>query len=176
MKRKLLLVILGPSLFTLFAVFSMTGCLSPILTHAEGQETSSSRKASEESPGPAILGDCDVSFKGHGLCTSMDWVKYPSESETGEFILRFWQKGIGKASGPYFQPASPIFVRLWMPSMGHGSSPVEVSPFIDSNGLAVPGVYTVTHVFFVMRGGWEIQVQLKDQSKVLEQASFSLQY
>ncbi|MEO5971119.1 MAG: hypothetical protein ABIQ95_14415, partial [Bdellovibrionia bacterium] len=118
----------------------------------------------------------DVTFKANGLCASMDWVKYPKEGETGAFTLRFWKLGEGNISGPYSEPTLPVFVRLWMPSMGHGSSPVSLSPSLDSNGVIIPGVYEVTQVYFVMRGKWEIQVQLQNKSQVVEQANFSILY
>lgn len=165
MNRTLSLLIIGLS-------FGSMGCLSPILTHAESQNNTQP----ESVHGSRSLADCDVTFKTQGLCASMDWVKYPDEGKMGAFTLRFWQVGQGNASGPYFEPTFPIFVRLWMPSMGHGSSPVEVSPSHDSNGLAIPGVYDVTRVFFVMRGDWEIQVQLQNDTRTIEQASFSVKY
>jgi hypothetical protein len=158
--------------FISLAAFGVMGCLSPILTHAEISNKAKTERVGESNS----IADCDVTFKAQGLCASMDWVTYPKEGEMGEFTLRFWQLGKGNASGPYSDPAFPVFVRLWMPTMGHGSSPVETSPFLDSSGLAIPGVYSVKHVFFVMRGGWEIQVQLQNGTQVVEQASFPIHY
>jgi hypothetical protein len=53
-------------------------------------------------------------------------------------------------------------VKLWMPSMGHGSSPVVVKPISD-------GVYEVSDVFFIMLGDWEIRYQLKSNDDVIEE-------
>jgi len=168
MNKKLFLiaVVLG--------AFGTMGCLSPILTHAESKNAAQPATTRDSKS----LADCDVTFKTQGLCASMDWINYPKEGELGAFKLRFWQAGKGNANGPYFEPNLPVFVRLWMPSMGHGSSPVTLTPALDSNGLVMPGVYDVTQVYFVMRGNWEIQIQLKDaeKSKIVEQTSFLLRY
>jgi hypothetical protein len=166
MNKKLLLLIIG------LTAFGSMGCFSPILTHAESPNNARPESAHESKS----LADCDVIFKTQGLCASMDWVKYPNEGEVCAFTLRFWKVGQANASGPYLEPTFPVFVRLWMPSMGHGSSPVSISPSMDSNGLAIPGVYEVTQVFFVMRGQWEIQVQLKNKTQVVEQENFSILY
>ena len=48
--------------------------------------------------------------------------------------------------------------------MGHGSSPVKIAPG------SVAGVFSATEVFFVMPGEWEIWIQLKEGTKVFDQA------
>lgn len=52
-----------------------------------------------------------------------------------------------------------------MPSMGHGSRPVKVE---EVSGAI--GVYDATNVIFIMGGPWEIWVQLKNGSEILDQA------
>ena len=67
-------------------------------------------------------------------------------------------------------PKIMVAVKLWMPSMGHGSSPVKLDHAKDAGHADVPGVFEVTHVYFVMPGDWEIHVQLKNGPKVIEDA------
>ncbi len=52
---------------------------------------------------------------------------------------------------PANQPISDMKVDLWMPSMGHGSSPVK---------LASIGVnkYKVSEAFFIMTGEWQVRM------------------
>ena len=56
-----------------------------------------------------------------------------------------------------------VEVALWMPSMGHGSSPVTVER-LDT------GTYRASEVFFTMKGDWEIRIQLKEGDEVRDQA------
>jgi len=54
-------------------------------------------------------------------------------------------------------------VVLWMPAMGHGSSPIEVAQ-LDT------GTYRANHVYFVMPGIWEIHFQVRSQETVKDEA------
>lgn len=67
------------------------------------------------------------------------------------------------AEDPYLELA----VVLWMPSMGHGSSPVTIER-LDR------GTYRVSEVFFTMAGDWEIRVQLKAGNDVKSEAILPL--
>lgn len=51
-------------------------------------------------------------------------------------------------------------VVLWMPSMGHGSSPTEIHPVLDASGKAIAGSYDVTNINFIMGGAWDVNVTL----------------
>ncbi len=54
------------------------------------------------------------------------------------------------------EPQSAVtLAKLWMPGMGHGSAPTQLSPGAD-------GCTNVANVQFMMRGEWEIQVTLSD--------------
>jgi hypothetical protein len=46
-------------------------------------------------------------------------------------------------------------VQLFMPDMGHGSSPTKIGK------LAEPGLYTVNRIYFTMPGTWEVRVILR---------------
>lgn len=47
-----------------------------------------------------------------------------------------------------------LTVALWMPDMGHGSSPVTLTQFGVNK-------YKVTQAFFIMPGHWEVRVNFK---------------
>ncbi|MFP5520208.1 MAG: hypothetical protein ACLGGX_09910 [Bdellovibrionia bacterium] len=46
-------------------------------------------------------------------------------------------------------------IYLWMPSMGHGSSPIKIKS-IDPSNLKLDEIY------FLMAGDWELRIKLKD--------------
>jgi hypothetical protein len=60
-------------------------------------------------------------------------------------------------------PEGSPSVVLWMPSMGHGSSPVTVTR-LDI------GTYLANEVFFIMPGEWQIKFQLKRADEVIDEA------
>ena len=49
---------------------------------------------------------------------------------------------------------------LWMPSMGHGSSPTRVER-LDT------GTYRASEVFFVMPGEWELKFEASDAGQAV---------
>ena len=114
---------------------------------------------------------CDFEFKKQNLCASMAWTKEPSSSRAGEFRLRFWDSSKGTESGPYLKPRGTVFVKLWMPAMGHGSRPVTVTETPNA-----PGVYNATNVYFIMGGPWEVWTQLKDGSTIVDQAKVEVEF
>lgn len=157
---------LSASLF-FFAILS-TGCLSsPLLNHADA----SAPRASLAQFDP----NCPLFYKTENLCASLTWTKPATEDERGEFTLRFWDRDAATPNGPYVDPSHSVFVKLWMPSMGHGSSPVKVVPTVDASGTHVPGVYDASEVYFVMPGAWEIWVQLRQGKQVLDEAKIDIQ-
>ncbi|MBC7466329.1 MAG: FixH family protein [Bdellovibrio sp.] len=95
-----------------------------------------------------------------GLAIDLAFDKTPNDSDENTFILQFHQPGSSVAVGV----DQTIAIILWMPSMGHGSSPVKIQKIAD-------GIYRVTKVYFIMPGDWEIRLQIKDQetSNVIEQ-------
>jgi len=160
-------------LFTLAGVLIglgfFTGCDSPILNHAEAnnQEGEVVHVTSET---------CPLSFKKETLCASMTWTKEPTDDIKGELTLRFWNGESGSESGPYVNPQYTVAVKLWMPGMGHGSSPVTVEQETDQTGALIDGVYKVSDIYFVMPGAWEIWVQFKQDRTVIDQAKKDYQY
>ncbi|WP_413287973.1 FixH family protein [Bdellovibrio sp. HCB337] len=112
------------------------------------------------------MASCDLSFPKSTLCASFNWEKKPTETDAGSFVLEFH----GDLDPSQFVDLIvPLHVVLWMPSMGHGSSPVT----IDHLGM---GQYRVSKVFFSMRGEWEIRIQLKRGDAVVEQAVTSVRH
>lgn len=86
-----------------------------------------------------------------GLCAAVFWRVLPRDGEMAAFQLQFAQANNALLK----EPSGELKVFLWMPSMGHGSSPVTLSK------TESVGIYSVTDVYFVMPGAWEIRVQIK---------------
>jgi hypothetical protein len=97
-----------------------------------------------------------------GECVFYEWEKFPTGDDFGTFLF--------KVGRPNLADGTPIVtdldvipsVLLFMPAMGHGSSPVTVER------LDV-GTYRASQVFFSMKGLWEIHFQLKDGNKIKDQ-------
>ncbi|MBU6154334.1 MAG: hypothetical protein KGP28_08545 [Bdellovibrionales bacterium] len=143
--------------------------VSPLLHHESPNREPQSEPDSQNQDASAPAGprvSCDFWFLSQNLCASLTWVRKPTSEEPGEFSLSFWNKNQNSDqtvthSAPL---ADKVFVKLWMPDMGHGSSPVTTNQAFDSNGTPRIGVFRSTGVFFIMGGKWEIIVQLKDAS------------
>lgn len=147
------------------ALFLITGCLeSPLLNHLNAEEV--------HPPKPSTDSDetCPLSLESEALCASLTWTQVPTSDQNGTFLIHFWKKNESTSFGPYTSPTSQVAVKLWMPSMGHGSSPVTVNPSVDASGALIPGVFEATQVYFVMGGAWEIWIQLKNGSEIQSQA------
>ncbi len=102
---------------------------------------------------------CGHVFKSENLCLKTAWVQRPSESTYGEMTLSFVDVN---DETRLVDPKNEPFIVLWMPSMGHGSSPVTMER-IDV------GRYKASEIFFIMPGPWDIRYQLKSGSDVVEE-------
>ncbi|WP_413584443.1 FixH family protein [Bdellovibrio sp. HCB274] len=109
---------------------------------------------------------CPLALPNSGLCADVQWSLGPQSPAESEFTLKFWNN-TDSSSGPFVDPANNLSVILWMPSMGHGSSPVTIEK-IET------GVYRVRRVFFIMPGDWEIRISLKNGTSAIDQATVSL--
>ncbi len=114
--------------------------------------------------------NCYFVFSKENLCVSLKWIQFPTQKNYGSFNLQF--ERLEPNSDPREDIIGQLIQRLaivlWMPSMGHGSVPVAISP-INKTSLSV------THVFFIMPGEWEIRVQIKKGAQQIdEQVIFKL--
>ncbi len=110
---------------------------------------------------------CTLTFASTKTCASIEWTQGPQSPNESEFIVKFWNAQTGNVQGPFQDPPETLSVVLWMPSMGHGSSPVKIEKIQD-------GVFRVRKVFFIMPGDWEIRFFLKNQTTQIDQATFKL--
>jgi hypothetical protein len=144
------------------------GCIeSPLLNHADAH--SDGKALNQENP--LETETCAFHFPRSELCASLEWEKKQSAEGKGSFIVRFWDSRTGSAKGPFISPSSEVRIELWMTSMGHGTWPKPAtSPVLDSDQLAIPGVFRTENVYFMMPGPWDIRLQLFEGENLFEQA------
>jgi hypothetical protein len=99
-------------------------------------------------------------FESSGHQIDLTWLSPISSSDSGHFLL------ISKKNNIVSDLPVGFAVFLWMPSMGHGSSPVAITKLAT-------GIYDISKVYFIMDGEWQIRVQLKAGSTVLEELNFT---
>lgn len=98
-----------------------------------------------------------LSFRNGALEALLSWDRGPG-ANGGESILRIeWRDG---ATGSAVEPGASFGVRLWMPSMGHGSAPTQLQRVLDGEGRLLTGVYQATNVYFPMPGEWNVELIL----------------
>jgi hypothetical protein len=94
-----------------------------------------------------------------GLHAHLFWEQGPQG--TGESIMRI--EFMNGATHAPTEIKSVPSVSLFMPDMGHGSSPTALQRVLDERGQVKVGVYRVLNMYFVMAGNWEVRVQLNNQ-------------
>lgn len=114
-------------------------------------------------PRPQEQADCSVRFRESGLCLSWVWEKKPTSKTTGSLVFKIYRANRWDGSPVMIDPGAAPALRLWMPGMGHGSSPTTV----ESVDL---GTYRAKDVFFVMPGEWDLHFELKEDGAVRDEA------
>lgn len=139
-------------------LFLLTACgESPLFNHKMEKSSILRNLISVETAGTSFA-KTDHSF-------SIDWKVGPELGES-RFFLKSWNNALGTFSGPYVDLPYELKVVLWMPAMGHGSSPTKIT---KSNS----GEYDVSSVYFIMNGKWDIKVQLIKDGKVFDEVVVS---
>lgn len=145
--------------FTAVLLISCVACAKPRWAQAPLATPPDAQK-----PEPGQTASCELKFKS-GLCLDWTWEKQPVDSEFGSLIFKTYTLENGEVIPQDLSGTAALV--LWMPSMGHGSSPTTVTR-IDA------GTYRATRVYFVMPGAWDLHFQNKDGAKVIDEAIDSL--
>jgi hypothetical protein len=156
---------MGRSLGLLFVLTlsAVVACAKPIYLSGAGI----SPDGHVENRGQA-LGSCQAKFSS-GKCVAFAWETSPSEEGFGSFIFQTFRPNIADGSPiPEDLSLNPRVV-LWMPGMGHGSSPVTVER-IDI------GTFRASKVSLYMHGQWEIRFQLKDGNEIKDHATININF
>lgn len=138
----------------------LSGCAEP--KFVEGSENENDQETPQES-----VADCNSTFTSSGLCLSWYWEKKPTSSQMGSLIFKTYRLNTLDQTPIEVDLNSTPQVVLWMPSMGHGSTPSQTVR-VDE------GTYRTSNVFFIMPGEWEIRIQLKSGAEVTDETRITL--
>lgn len=116
-------------------------------------------------PQGAAAAPCEVKFEKSGLCLQWAWEVAPGESDFGSLIFKTLREESGQWVPADLSGTAALV--LWMPSMGHGSSPTTVTR-LES------GTYRASRVYFVMPGAWDLRFQNKSGNSVIDEAVVSI--
>jgi hypothetical protein len=140
-------------------LFLLTACgESPLLNHKlEGKSFLKDSIFSESE---------SLKFKRTNHAFIISWQQGPQLGGS-HFVMKTWDKDLGSMNGPYQDLPKALSIELFMPAMGHGSSPVKIKKLAD-------GEYDVSDVYFIMGGTWEIRFKLKDGPQVFDETVITL--
>ncbi len=143
-------------------VFGLIGCAEP--KYETVQQTPSGNTSQSQK-----VTDCEIRFQASGHCLLWQWENLPTSTQVGSIIFKVVRSNaLDDSPIPVDLNSVPTLV-LWMPSMGHGSSPTTVEQ-VDT------GSYRAKNVFFIMPGEWEMRFQVKDGSTVQDEALVTLTF
>jgi len=107
--------------------------------------------------------DCELTFSKSQLCLIWYWEKRPTSREQGQLVFKTYRLNLMDETPIEIDMPQMPELLLWMPSMGHGSTPTQTER-IDI------GTYRAKNVFFVMPGEWELKFQIKSGTEILDEA------
>lgn len=86
------------------------------------------------------------------------WKSPPGLEELGVFEIELTKP---------MAPELTLDAFIWMPEMGHGSSPIVITKSTDLN-------YIFSEIAFIMPGLWVLHVEIKENNKVVDKWQKSL--
>lgn len=111
--------------------------------------------------------ECTLRFSTSKYCLAWKWEEMPTSAKAGTLVFKVYRGNTYDDTPVEMDFGSIPTLVLWMPSMGHGSSPTTVTR------LDV-GTYRVSNVFFIMPGKWEMRFQIKDGTTIQDEAVVAL--
>jgi len=150
----------GRNAFCALVLLGLMGCAEP--KYVKGTDATSDGTIAQESKT-----NCSITFSQSGLCLTWFWEKKPTSTEMGSLVFKTYRLNLVDQTPVEVDLVSNPTVVLWMPSMGHGSTPT-LTARVDE------GTYRATNVFFIMPGDWEIRFQVKNGTEVIDEANVKL--
>ena len=92
-------------------------------------------------------------FPSEKIGFSLSWIVAPSLDELSAFDLTLEKE---------LKPGQSITAYIWMPEMGHGSSPIEIKILASTE-------IQFTELAFIMPGFWVLHLEIIENNKVIDQ-------
>jgi hypothetical protein len=99
--------------------------------------------------------DGHLSFARGSLHARLNWITQPQANRESVLAVQWMNPALHAPTEP-----GAFSAQLWMPSMGHGSSPVTIQRVTNEQGQPEVGAFRISRIFFVMEGDWEIRFTL----------------
>jgi hypothetical protein len=104
-----------------------------------------------------ICSVCCFAF-GSSAQAHLSWIQGPQVDQESVLRLQF----IDTETQQPTALSGELKVTIFMPMMGHGSSPTTVTAVKDTAGNSIPGAYQISKIYFTMIGEWEVRITLKN--------------
>jgi hypothetical protein len=101
-----------------------------------------------------------LSFSNDNIHADITWISGPQTEKESVMLVKF--RAAEKLEN------LDLKVSLFMPEMGHGSSPTRLEKVPGGN------IYKISRVYFTMPGVWEVRVTLRVEDAPPETQTFSL--
>jgi len=98
-------------------------------------------------------------FKTTNQSLAINWLSPVNSTDEGHALL------IVKQQNTATDLPGAFGVSLWMPTMGHGSSPIRIKKLGT-------GIYDLSQIYFIMDGLWQLRIRLKNGSTVTDEQIF----
>jgi len=153
-------------LFLGVVCFLFLGCAQPKYENGNGTGSEIGRQAQGQSLG--------LSFANAGMQMAWRWEKDPIGTEEGILLLRTYKASTLDGLPEPTDVTGALTMKLWMPDMGHGSSPTTVERLLDASGQIVPGSYRIKGIYFIMPGLWEMIFEIQEGGVIRDSAKITL--
>jgi len=101
-------------------------------------------------------------FASAGITVKSYWRDGPNIGDESKLLIVL----LGQDGTPLSEDLD-LRLKLWMPTMGHGSFPVTLSRLAN-------GVYEAREIFFTMPGYWDIHFQIFQENNLDEEVKWGL--
>lgn len=97
-----------------------------------------------------------MQFPEQGLVVKFQFLTEPGTGKDSQALLETFDLQSG-------QPVAinqKLQVKLWMPSMNHGSAPTQIQRWVETDGTVSITKYLIKNVYFTMGGQWQVLVTI----------------
>ena len=127
----------------LLFLFTFSSCGKPPILNKTSVNSS-------EISGGSLLNE---QFPNKNISFSINWLSNPNLDDLSSFELKLSKQ---------LSQNQVLSIYIWMPEMGHGSSPVVIKQVNSTD-------YNVYELAFIMPGLWVLHIEILENNKVIDQ-------